>query len=139
MLSGDQMLRRPSTLLLLATLLASVPAYAQLSDDGGSESEQPRNKVTTTPRGHPIVNGRPSDQLRDEARDLRQRADDVREAADAIREAGKDEERAEDLDDRADYLEDRARILDMRADDEDTQGSHAAHGLALPAPSPALQ
>lgn len=126
------MSRRPRTVLVLAAFLASAPALAQLDD------EQPRNKVTTTPRGHPIVNGRPSDQLRAEARDLQQRADDVREAADEIREQGKDEARAEDLDDRADYLEDRAHVLELRADEEDSQGAHETHGLALPAPSPAL-
>jgi len=128
------MTRRPYIVLVLAALLASTSALAQFDE----EQEQPKNKVTQTPRGHPMVNGRPSDQLRSEARDLQQRADDVREAADEIREQGKDESQAEDLDDRADYLEDRAHILEERAEDEDAQGSQTAHGLAFPSPSPSM-
>lgn len=129
------MTRRPYNLLLLAALLASAPALAQLDEE---QENQTHNKVTQTPRGHPMVNGHPSDQLRSEARDLQQRADDVREAADEIREQGKDESQAEDLDDRADYLEDRAHILEERAEDEDAQGSQTPHGLAFPAPSPSM-
>ena len=127
--------RRPYGLLVLAALLLSVPAFAQFDEE---EQNQTRNKVTQTPNGHPIVDGRASDQLRAEARDLRQRADDVREAADTLREQGGDEGQAEDLDDRADYLEDRARIIELRADEQETQGAHATHGLALPAPSPSM-